>query len=237
MKERTDKPVMLITGTSRGIGNFLAHYYLKNGFFVVGCSRSTTTIQHDNYYHFSIDISEESAILQVFTYLRTVLKRLDVLINNAAINPAIVNATLLPYDTVQRTFKVNVFGPMLFCREGAKIMSRDKFGRIINLGSMASKHEVSGEALYTSTKAALNSYTRVLAKEVYKQGITVNVVAPSVISTELSEKINQKALTEVLSRNAIQEFGKFEDVTNIIDLLLKKESQSITGQIIFLGGV
>ncbi|MBL0305007.1 MAG: SDR family oxidoreductase [Chitinophagaceae bacterium] len=106
---------------------------------------------------------------------------------------------------------------MLFCREAVKIMGRKKFGRIINLGSMASKHEVPGEALYTSSKAALNAYTRVLAKEVNRQGITVNVVAPSAIRTELSEKINQAALAEVLSRNAINDYGSFEDVSNAID--------------------
>ncbi len=237
MKQANDQQVVLITGTSRGIGNYLAHYYLKKGFWVVGCSRGVATIHHSDYYHFSIDISEEKGILGIFAYLRKEHKRLDILINNAAINPAIVSAALLPYETIERTFKINVFGVMLFCREAVKIMGRNKSGRIINLGSMASKLEVPGEALYTSTKASVNAYTRVLAKEVYKLGITANVVSPSAIPTELSAKINQQALKEVLLRNAVTEYGKFEDVTNVIDLLIRKESESITGQIIFLGGV
>ncbi len=237
MKEQTDLPVILITGTSRGIGNFLAHHFLAENYFVIGCSRSASTISNDNYYHFNVDVSDENAVMGVFKYIRAERKRLDILINNAAINPAIVSAALLPYETIQKTYKVNVFAPMLFCREAVKIMGRKKFGRIINLGSMASKHEVPGEALYTSSKAALNAYTRVLAKEVNRQGITVNVVAPSAIRTELSEKINQAALAEVLSRNAINDYGSFEDVSNAIDFLIKEDSKSITGQIIFLGGV
>ena len=237
MKEQTDLPVILITGTSRGIGNFLAHHFLAENYFVIGCSRSASTISNDNYYHFNVDVSDENAVMGVFKYIRAERKRLDILINNAAINPAIVSAALLPYETIQKTYKVNVFAPMLFCREAVKIMGSKKFGRIINLGSMASKHEVPGEALYTSSKAALNAYTRVLAKEVNRQGITVNVVAPSAIRTELSEKINQAALAEVLSRNAINDYGSFEDVSNAIDFLIKEDSKSITGQIIFLGGV
>jgi 3-oxoacyl-[acyl-carrier protein] reductase len=231
------KPVMLITGTSRGIGRYLADYYLDAGYAVIGCSRSSAAIQHPSYRHFEVDIENEKAILEIFAHLRKVVKRLDVLINNAAINPAIVSAALLPYETVQRTFRVNVFAPMLFCREAVKMMARKKFGRIINMGSMAMRHEVAGEALYTSTKAALQAYTRVLAKEVHRQGITVNTVAPSAIPTELSAQINQEALNAVLSRNAISGFGRFEDISNVIDLLIKKESDALTGQLIYLGGV
>ena len=231
------KPVMFITGTSRGIGNFLANHYCSQGFFVIGCSRGPATLENNNYQHFNIDISNEEEIFNVFKFIRKELKRLDVLINNAAINPAILSAALLPYQTIQKAFNVNVFAAMNLCREAVKVMSRNKFGRIINIGSMAAKHEVPGEALYTSTKAAMNAYTKVLSKEVYGMGITANVVAPSAIKTELSEKINQEALAEVLNRNAIKEYGKFEDVANTIDFLIKRESNSITGQLIYLGGV
>jgi len=226
----------LVTGSSRGIGKFLAEYYCSRDFIVVGCSRGEASFKHQNYFHVCLDISIEKDILELFKYIRKDFKRLDILINNAAINPAILSSVLLPYNTIENVFKVNVFAAMLFCREATKLMLRNKSGRIINMGSMAAKHEVAGEALYTSTKSALNAYTRVLAKEVSQMGITVNVVAPAAIKTELSAKINQVALREVLSRNAIQDFGQFADVTNIIDFLVKTESNAITGQIIYLGG-
>ena len=94
-----------------------------------------------------------------------------------------------------------------------KLMIRNKWGRIINISSMAAKLEMPGESVYTSTKAALNAYTRVLAKEVYSLGITVNGVAPSAIPTDLSAQINHEAIQDVLSRNAIPHFGKMDDVT------------------------
>jgi 3-oxoacyl-[acyl-carrier protein] reductase len=227
----------LITGTSRGIGNYLASYYLKLGHQIIGCSRSAGTIVHKNYRHFEIDLGNETDLLEMFKAIRKDYRSISVLINNAAINPAIIMAPLLPYETIATTFKVNVFATMLCTREGIKMMLKNKFGRIINLGSMASKHEVPGESLYTSTKSAINAYTRVVAKEVAKMGITVNVVAPSAIETELSNKINREALNEVLSRNAINVLGDFSDVSNIIDTLIKPESKAITGQIIYLGGV
>jgi len=231
------KPVMLITGTSKGIGNYLANYYLNNGFIVIGCSRSKSKIEHKQYIHFVADISNEGEIIKIFRQIRISFKRLDVLICNAAINPAILSVVLLPYDTIQAIYKVNVFAPIIFSREAVKLMSRNRFGRIINIGSMATRHEVAGEALYTSTKASLNAFTRVISKEVFSQGITVNVVAPSVIETELSSVINKEALQEVLNRNAVKKYGELSDVSNTIDFLIKKESQSITGQIIYLGGV
>ena len=185
----SENKVLLISGTSKGIGNYLAQYYVSLGFRVIGCSRSSTDFSHSLYTHLQADVSEEKNILEIFKFIRTECKRLDILINNAAINPAIVSAALLPYDSIEKTFKTNVFAPMIFCREAVKLMNRNKFGRIINMGSMAAKLEVPGEALYTSTKAALNAYTRVLAKEVSKAGITVNVLAPSAIKTDLQLRL------------------------------------------------
>jgi len=231
------RPVMLVTGTSKGVGQYLADYYLNKGFLVIGCSRSVGVINHENYIHLIADIANDQEILNVFKFIRKEYKRLDVLINNAAINPAILSVAFLPYETIQKIFKVNVFAPIMFCREAIKIMSRNKFGRVINIGSMATRHEVPGEALYTATKASIIAFTRVLSKEVSSSGITANVVAPSVIETDLSKAINQEALQEVLNRNAIRGYGDFGDVSNTIDYLIKKESKSVTGQVIYLGGV
>ncbi len=235
-KKNNQTLIILITGTSRGIGKYIAEYYCSLNYTVIGCSRTESTITHDDYSHFVVDVGKEQELIEMFKSIRQHFKRVDVLINNAAINPAIISGALVPYTTVEKVFKVNVFAPMFCCREAVKLMLRNKFGRIINIGSMAAKHEVPGEGLYTSTKAAMNAYTRVLAKEVGKMGITVNVLAPAAIRTELSSKINQTALAEVLSRNAINDYGDFEDITNSLDFLIKKESKHVTGQIIYLGG-
>ncbi|MFC2097386.1 SDR family NAD(P)-dependent oxidoreductase [Bacteroidota bacterium] len=229
--------IILITGTSKGIGNYLANYYLEQGNIVIGCSRSDTIISNNNYHHFTIDISNENEILELFKEIRKKFKKLNVLINNAAINPSISPLAFIPKNIIQSTFETNVIAPMIFCREAIKLMSKAKNGRIVNMSSMAMKHEVAGESIYTSSKAALSSFSRVLAKEVYKLGITVNVIAPSVIKTSLSDKIDQIALQSILNRNAVTSYGKMQDVSNSIDYLIQENSKTITGQIIYLGGV
>ena len=237
MKTEMQASVMLITGTSRGIGRALAAYYCDKGYSVIGCSRGKSNLKQENYKHVIADISVEKDILDIFKMIRSEFGQLHILINNAAVNPAIINAALVPLSSIKKTFETNVFAPMIFCREAVKMMSRKKSGKIINLSSMAAKLEVPGESIYTSTKAAITSYSRVLAKEVYNSGITVNVIAPSVIVSDLSAKINPLKLKEVLDRNAINHWGKMDDVFNAMDFLIHTNSDAITGQVIYLGGV
>lgn len=233
----SEKQVMLITGTSKGIGKYLADYYIHKGFRVIGCSRSPVLSMDINYKHIIADLSKEDDITNIFRTIRKEYKRLDVLINNAGVNPTNLSAALIPYKAIEYIFRINVFAPILFCRESIKLMSRNKFGRIINIGSMVSKHEIPGTSLYTTTKSALIPFSRVLSKEVYNLGITVNILSPSAIQTDLSEDVNKVALMDELNRNAIKHYGELTDVSNTIDYLIKYESKSITGQVIYLGGV
>jgi 3-oxoacyl-[acyl-carrier protein] reductase len=232
-----DKPVMIITGTRKGIGNYLAEYYTHKGFYIIGCSRENIDFELDNYQHYCLDISDEPSVKKMFAEIRKKYGRLDILINNAGVNYALSPVLLIPYESALKTIKINLLGTFLMSREAVKIMMKKSFGRIINFGSMAVKHEVKGEAIYTASKAAIISFTRVTAKEFYSYGITCNVLSPSAIDTDLMKNVNNEALNEVLSRNVIPDVGKLEDVSRTIDWLIKSKSNAITGQNIFLGGV
>ena len=215
-----NKPVMLITGTRKGIGKYLAEYYSKKLYQVIGCSRGLIDYKLDNYQHFCLDISEESSVKKMFTEIRKKYGRLDVLINNAGVNYAHSPLLLVPYESALKTVEVNLLGTFLLSREAAKIMKKKSFGRIVNLGSMAVKHEVKGEAIYTASKAAIVSLTRVMAKEISSYGITCNTVSPAAIDTDFIKKINNNGLNEVLSRNAIPDVGSLKEVSNTIDWLI-----------------
>ena len=236
MAER-DPAVILISGASRGLGRHLAEHFCLQGAQVIGCSRGEGSLAHAGYRHFQVDVSQEDQVRRLFSGIRKSYGRLDVLVNNAAVNPAISLFMAVPTATIVKSFETNLLGPMLMSRGAIRLMMPARFGRLINIGSMAAKLEVAGETVYTAMKAALVAYTRVLAKEVYPAGITCNVVAPSALPTELSAQIDSAALAEVLKRNAIPAVGEFGDVTNIIDCLIRPESQAITGQAIYLGGV
>ncbi len=229
--------VVLVTGTSRGIGNHLARHLLERGYRVVGCSRSADAgIEHDRYAHRVADVSSEEDVVELFRWIRQEIGRLDAVVNNAAVNPALSLVALTSAAAAIETLHANVLGPFLVCREAVKLMMRGESGRIVNIGSMATRHEVEGEALYTASKAAVNALTRVLAKEVAAHGITCNVVAPAAVGAGLAEAVDSEALARVLERNAVHEVGTVEEVAQTVEWLLRPESSAVTGQIIYLGG-
>lgn len=229
--------VVLITGTSRGIGNELANHFLERGWRVIGCSRNPYTgIEDERYVHRVLDVSSEPAVVDLFSWIRTSYGNLDAAINNAAINTSQSIVALTAATAATETLNANVVGVFLVCREAVKLMMRAKGGRIVNLGSMATRHEVEGEALYTASKAAVNALTRVLAKEVASQGITCNVVAPAAVEGGLSAAVDVDRLRNVLERNAVHHPGTAADVSATVEWLLGPEASAITGQIIYLGG-
>jgi len=228
--------IIIITGTRKGIGRYLAEQYLQEGDIVYGCSRRICDIEHPNYHHTRLDVSDEA---EVVSFVRNVYKNhkhIDVLINNAGC--ASMNHFLLtPYDTAKKVFNTNFFGTFLMCREVAKYMVKNKSGRIVNYSTVAVALNLHGELVYSASKAAIEQLTRVLADEIGESGITVNAVGPTPIDTDLIKNVPDNKLQDLLSHQCIKRFGQFEDVKNVIDFFLKPESNFITAQTIYLGGV
>lgn len=228
--------VMLITGSSRGIGRFLTGYYLDKGITVVGCSRAETDLRHAKYEHSSLDVSDEKAVNHFVSGVRRKYGRIDYLINNAGI-ASMNHALLTPLSVVEKTFRTNVFGTFLFCREVGKVMARKKFGRIVNFTTVAVPLDLEGESIYASSKAAVESLTRILAREFAGSAITCNAVGPSPIQTDMIRHVSSEKIQELLHRQAIATFGDPEDVANVIDFFLSDRSAKVTGQIVYLCGV
>ena len=236
MNKQKQKSI-LITGARKGIGKYLVEYYSDKGFNIFGCSREPINYSLPNYSHYICDITEEKQVKEMLRDIKKNNGYIDILINNAGVNLTLQPTMLVSYQNALKTVEINLLGTFLMCREVARLMMKNSFGRIINFSSMAVKHEVEGEAIYTASKAAIISFTRVLAKEVYPLGITCNVVSPSAIDTDLMNGIKEDALNNVLLRNAVKSKGKMEDVSNTVDWLIKPESDAITGQVVYLGGV
>ena len=232
----TEKQVMLISGTSRGIGKYLAEYYVNKGFKVIGCSRGQINFKLDNYQHFYLDVSDESNVKDMFKTIRKTYGRLDVLINNAGI--ASMNHSLLtPIKTVKKILDTNVIGNFLFSKESAKIMKKRKYGKIINFVTFAIPFKLEGEAIYAASKAAIVTLTEILCREFADYGISVNAVAPPAIQTDLIKGVPKDKMDKLLSRQIIHRYGNPIEVCNVIDFFIKPESEMVTGQIIYLGGV
>lgn len=230
------KRIIIITGTRKGIGYYLANQYLQSGDIVYGCSRRECDILHENYHHTLLDVSDE---VKVIGFVRNVYrnhKHIDVLINNAG-SASMNHFLLTPYATAQKVFNTNFMGTFLMCREVAKYMIKNRAGRIVNYSTVAVALNLEGELVYSSSKAAIEQLTRVLAKEVGQSGITVNAVGPTPIDTDLIKNVPSEKISNLIASQSIKRLGKYEDVKNIIDFYLLPSSDFITGQIIYLGGI
>jgi len=231
-----DPKVVLITGTRKGIGRYLAEYYSERGFQVIGCSRNPIDFTLPRYEHFQLDITDEEKVRQMFFDIRKKYQGIDILINNAGV--ASMNHVLLTTtETVNKLFAINVLGTFLLSREAAKLMKKRPYGRIVNMGSAATPLKLEGEAVYAASKAAVVSLTQVMAKELADFKVTVNAVGPTPLRTDLTRGVSEDKILKIIDRQSIKRYAEFSDISNVIDFFIKKESGYITGQVVYLGGV
>jgi len=228
--------VILISGTSKGIGRALVEHYTTRQYQVFGCSRSPFEGEFSNYRHYCLDVADESGVKDMFAHIRKREKRLDVLINNAGI--ASMNHSLLtPLATVRKIIETNFVGTFLLCREAARLMQIHRYGRIVNFATVAVPLKLEGEAVYAASKAAVISLTEILAREFAEFGITVNAIGPVPIKTDLVRGVPAEKLEALISRQAIKRYGEMRDVIHVIDFLIDPGTDFVTGQVIFLGGI
>jgi len=229
--------VMLITGTRKGIGRFLVDRYLAQGYVVAGCSRkSFDEPEPEGYHHYRVDVANEHEVVQM---VRDVAKKFGtpaVLINNAGI-AAMNHLLLTPLSAVQKIFSTNVFGMFVAMREVAKLMSAAKYGRIVNFATVATPLDLEGEAGYAASKAAVESFTRIAARELAPFNITVNAVGPTPVLTDLIRTVPKQKMDALIERQAIRRMGEPRDVAHVIDFLISRDSDFVTGQTIYLGGI
>ena len=229
-------PVTLITGTRKGIGRFLAEHYCAQGHQVYGCSRGDVDWQLDGYTHMQADVSDEGQVKTIFSAIRKEHGRLDNLINNAGI-ASMNHSILTPLSTVRKVLETNVVGCFLFCREAAKLMKKHEQGRIVNFSTVAVPMRLEGEAAYVASKAAVEGLTNVLSREFAAFGITVNTIGPVPIETDLIRSVPEDKIQAIVDRQSIKRLGTFADVANVADFFLQLESDFVTGQHIYLGGL
>jgi len=233
----TNEPVMLISGTSRSIGRELTEYYINNGFQVIGFSRSNIDFPRTGYRHHCVDVSDETAVKHMFTLIRKEYGRLDVMINNAGI-ASISHALLTPLSEIQTVMNTNLIGTILCCREAVKLMGKNHYGRIVNFSSVHVPLASVGTSVYGTSKAAIEHYSRVLSREVFQNGITVNLLSLSVVKESgMAELISDQVSSNITDSTISKSQLEFKDIIHSINFLISKNSSMITSQKIDLGGI
>jgi len=231
-----NKPVLIVTGSSKGIGKFLVKHYVKKGFVVIGCSRGSVDYEINNYSHYRLDVSDEDKVKNLFKDIRKEHGRLDVLINNAGI-ASINHVMLTSSDESKNLFNTNFHGTFIFSREAVKLMKLNSYGRIINLSSIHVPLSLEGSSIYGSSKAAIEHFTGVLSREVFKLGITVNVLSLSIVKDSGMEFIIKKEIEDIILGQTIsKEKINLNDIIHAINFFIDKKSNMISNQIMYLGG-
>lgn len=231
----SEQAVVLVTGSRKGIGRHLAEHFVRKGFLVEGCSREPPDWELENYTHHLADVLDEGQVKAMFASIQRRHGRLDIAINNAGV-ASMNHSLLMPMATVDRITGINFRGTVLICREAAKLMQRRRYGRIVNLGSVAAPMRIEGEAVYAASKSAILTFTQILAHELGSFGITCNVVAPTPIETDLIRSVPADKLQRLMDNLAIKRAGTLEDVAHVVDFFVHPASDYITGQVIYLGG-
>ena len=144
---------------------------------------------------------------------------------------------LTPLSTVQKLMAANFTGTFLFSREAAKIMMKNKWGRIINFSTVAVPLHLEGEAVYASMKSAIETSTKVMARELAKFNITCNVIGPAPVETDLIKNVPKEKIDKIVNLLSLNRLCTWEDIVHVADFFISESSSYVTGQVVYLGGV
>ena len=212
---------VLITGASRGIGKACAELFLAQGYIVLCPSRN------------ELDLLSEKSIRD---YVSNLKQPIDVLINNAGINPLGVVGEI-DFKNAYQLMDTNFWAPVLLTDLLAPKMRDQGYGRIVNISSIWSGVTKAGRAMYASSKAAINAFTRTAAIEFASSNVLVNAVAPGYVNTELTKLNNTLEQISIIKSNLpINRLAEPSEIAELIYFLASEKNSFVTGQTIFADG-
>jgi 3-oxoacyl-[acyl-carrier protein] reductase len=230
--------LILVTGTSAGIGRGLAERLVDRGHTVLGCSRRAGPELGEKYQHFQVDLGSAEATKAMFFAIRRELGFLDALINNAG--AAVMNPFLLTPDAeIERLFEINVLAMLRCTREAAKLMqkSRAESPSIVNLSTVAVPWSIPGQSVYAASKSAVEQATRSLSRELAAMKVRINTLGLPPVRTAMTRTVKSAKIDLLIQRQAIQRLCTIDDIVGPIEFLLSPAAGFVTGETLFLGGV
>ena len=231
--------IVLVTGASRGIGLEVAKLFSKEGYKVIGTSRGDFNlgdlIGDSSAMSVQLDLMSKESINDLFEVLKSKDMLPSVLINNAGITKDQLFLRMKDKDW-DEVIETNLNGLFRVTKAFIKPMVKNKFGRVINISSVAGLMGNSGQVNYSSSKSAMVGFSRSLAKELGSRNITSNVVAPGFIETDMTTFLNDDEKVEVSKNIPMKRFGTVDDVAKCIVFLASDKANYITGQIISVDG-
>lgn len=240
-----ESPTALVTGGSRGIGRLVAETLAREGFQVIityvsrpedaEVTVETIISAGGAAKAFALEVADYQAVKDLFdTEIHNRLN-LAVLVNNAGITRDCLLLRMKD-EAFDRVIDVNLKGAFACLREAAKIMTRKRQGRIINITSVVGQMGLAGQVNYSASKAGLIGLTKSAARELASRNITVNAVAPGFIETEMTAQLDEKTRDAYLVQIPLKRFGIARDVADTVAFLASERAAYITGQVIAVNG-
>lgn len=235
----------IITGGSRGIGQAIAITLAKKGFEIILTyvskpeeAKKTVNIIEEfggKAKACMLNIGDSKAIVDFFANEIKDKVNLSVLVNNAGITKDGFLIRMKDED-FEQVMNVNVQGAFTCTREAAKIMSKNRYGRIINISSVVGQMGNAGQANYCASKAAIIGLTKSCAKELASRQITVNAVAPGFIETDMTANLSAEIKESYVQAIPLKRMGSANDIANAVAFLASEEACYITGQVLAVNG-
>lgn len=240
-----NRKVALITGASKGIGKSIAIELSKKGYNIALnyrtneeealkvkelCEKNNVIVKI-----YKADVSKYSPCENMFKNIKKDFERLDILVNNAGITKD--NLIIrMSKDEFTDVVDVNLKSAFYCMKFASKIMMKQRYGRIISISSVVGLHGNPGQINYSASKAGIIGMTKTLAKELSVRNITVNAIAPGFIKTDMTSKLPENIVTNMLESIPLGSFGEPEDIANTVVFLADEQAKYITGQIISVDG-
>ena len=231
--------IAIITGGGRGIGKAIAHRYHKEGATVIiadfdehGGKETANLI---GCHFFKADISNEKNVVSLFKYVKTEFSQLDILVNNAGI---LQDSTLKKLESNQfdAVININLRGTYLCGKAAANMMLEQRSGVILNAASVVAHNGNFGQTNYVASKTGVIGMTKVWARELGKDGIRVNAIAPGFIKTKMTDQMPEKVIRMMGDKVPLKRWGKPEDVANAYTFLASDQASYITGSVLNVDG-
>lgn len=225
--------MIVVTGASRGLGQAISERLIEKGEDVLGLARSVSGLDIDA---IECDVRNYASIKNAAREVKQLKKPIKAFINAAGV--ASMNmAVTTDEKTVQKLIQTNLVGTIYCCQLFAPIMLRQKHGSFINFSTIAVALALKGESVYAASKAGVESFTRIFAREMADFNVKVNCIAPGPIRTDLLRGITDTQIEKIISQQVLPKIFQKSDVCDLVELLIDAKAASLSGQVLNVGGV